>query len=135
MTALTIVSILGETREVSYVYPDGSYTCPFCGGAVVNGRDDDVCRNPACDAGAFATVERAEANRAKRERRAAEAAERERRAEAQRAAFQSFAESRRENVAEWHRLADEDGYCLTCLVRTDGRKRIRHRTDAHGVAA
>jgi hypothetical protein len=42
--------VLGEERQTDKVWPDGSYTCPFCGSAA----HKEGCKNPACSAGEFA---------------------------------------------------------------------------------
>ena len=35
-------------------------------------------------------------------------------------------ERRHDRLAEWRQLADE-GFCFTCLHKTDGSRRVRHR--------
>lgn len=114
----TVRNVLGETREVSHVWPDGAYNCPFCG-AAVSGHEER-CPNPACEAGGASahTVRQRRHERAEREQR--QAAERER--------WQRIAEAQR---AERARRASEveqarqDGYCVRCLVRRG--RRVRHR--------
>lgn len=119
---MIITSLLGETREVE-PYIDGSYTCPFCGGAVLG--DWVGCRNPACDAGP-GTVEAAQERKATRERRAAEAAERERANEVWRATMDASREADRLRRIELREEAEREGYCVKCILQNPA-KRVRHR--------
>jgi len=132
-----IVSILGEERAVERVYENG-YTCPFCGYAVLFEQAPVVtsegyeahCGNPVCPAGPTTVAAARERIAAwKEERRRREEHEARLRAMDARIAWER--ERRAAELAEWRRLADEEGYCLECLSRTNGRRRVRHKTYAH----
>jgi hypothetical protein len=52
MEKIFITTILGDTKEVTESFEDGSYTCPFC-----NYPTKENCNNPACEASPHWTVE------------------------------------------------------------------------------
>lgn len=121
---MTITNVLGETRAVGQVWEDGSYTCPFCGSAVMAEEVSKGCPNPACDAGRWASRDRALEARQRAEERRQEAADRERRAAAMRASMERW-QAKRAAAAQEARAA---GYCMTCWSRSGGRRTVRHRS-------
>jgi len=44
---MRITTVLGDAREATRTYPDGSVDCPWCGSAIVFPSTE--CRNPWCD--------------------------------------------------------------------------------------
>ena len=91
------------------------------------------CRNPVCDAGQT-TREHALRSREERERRALEREQWERRSLTMSRYHEQERERREQRALETRALAESEGYCLLCMVRSDGRRRVRHRTsDFHEV--
>lgn len=132
----TITNVLGETRIIDRVYPDGSYNCPFCNYAVQAGSHG--CQNPACSANPENQSEYAR-------RRFTDVAEREtlkRKEEASRREIQEFQKSyaaqRREEetaqIATCVAEAKRRGACVDCLLKDTYKlkyskpKYVKHRT-------
>ncbi len=135
MTGDTVTLATGNTRPIAAVWPDGSYTCPWCGAPVFPSDPawaTRQCPNPACLA--YPTWS-ADAVRAELDRRAAQQREEEDR-QARAAWGLKQAERRRQQEAdEWAALAEQArkrGACLLCLRHSPwwgGRpKFVRHRT-------
>jgi hypothetical protein len=123
----------GESRPVTQSWPDGSFTCPWCGAA--NSPGATGCFNPACWASPYASAERVSAERAHR-------AELQRQLNEQRAlaetAETSLKASRERDAKLWTERrtdAEQRGACLICLRRSDWRHQprfVKHRrTDFH----
>jgi hypothetical protein len=119
-----VTNCLGESRCVEQSWPDGSYTCPYCGAGVVPSDRDRPCPNPACEANPYMKPPEIL-------RRREQHAERERDAARHKAQTQRMIASSR----EWHQRqaaevaqARKAGYCPTCFIRSGNRKRVRHRT-------
>jgi hypothetical protein len=123
---ITVRSVLGEERGAE-LWTDGSFTCPFCGGAVIPGVTNHFgasrpCGNPVCEAGGASAAHVLERKALQAERRA-----RREELERQSAAQQRFAEERQERERREREAVIADGFCSTCFSRSAGRKRIRHR--------
>jgi hypothetical protein len=106
----------GEARPIEQVWPDGSYTCPWCFYGVQ--ADAAGCGNPACFAlvgSTYWTAERIEARRAELKARADEEARRQRDHEA---ALERIAAERQDRIDKWAVVAAEAekrAACLSCL--------------------
>lgn len=125
---ITVTTILGESRTPKFIYPDGSFECPFCFCAVIHPKT--TCDNPACDANPYWTPDGLRARIAKREALAQEETKRKQNHESAMARIrQDRAEEeawRNEQIAK----CKEGGYCEYCLFQP-GYKRvkfIKHRT-------
>lgn len=132
---MIVANALGETREVERVYPDGSYSCPFCMAAVM-ADDAKPCPNPMCEANPRANADEIRARRVERARREAERVERDKRSRIQAETTRQWRE--REDERFRSELADvrEAGQCVECFVRSPShrRTRVRHRSpDFHAV--
>lgn len=117
----TVSTVDGETRAVTRTWPDGSWSCPFCGAANCPGMTrywEGPCANPACLVGGGGTPEnvaRVRLQRQEEEERASQRAwlhavqveERALREDNRHAAVEAFA-------AE----AAEHGYCIECWGRS-----------------
>lgn len=130
---MIVKDCLGRERTPEHVWPDGSYSCPFCFGAVMG--DWNGCHNPACAArvdekGALDfPPEVAQKSLVEQEKRAAEVRER---AEIEEFRCQYAAERAAETFAQRKAATEEcerRGTCLRCLFqRSDGKpKYIKHR--------
>lgn len=128
LTVVTLVS--GESREITRVWADGAYECPWCWYPVR--ADEAECGNPACDTRLDAAG--LAARRAEQAARV-QAAEREaslRRWEAERRAEREAAET-----ALWAELsgrASDAGECIACLRRSYWRSSprfVRHRDSSN----
>jgi hypothetical protein len=106
-------NVLGESRPIKHVFPDGSFNCPFCSAAVIAPKTE--CYNPWCEA--HPSMPAAEVVK-RREAAAAKEAE----------------EKRRREVAEWHRQheenerkrrAEEYAVCRGCGIETTKEWRDR----------
>lgn len=127
----TIVDCLGRERTPEKTWPDGSYNCPFCFGAVSG--EWKACRNPAC----FARGDTLPAFPADRARELVAAEEARQRAETERqevkrfrAQYASgrFAEEKARFIAALEAQAN-GGPCAECLRASGYRKSIRHRKE------
>lgn len=127
----------GESRPITQTWPDGSFTCPWCGAA--NSPGASGCFNPACWASPYATVEHIAADRVRR-------AELEQRLSEHRALAKAAEASRRANREREAKLwterraeADRRDACLVCLRashwQTTPRFVKHHRADFHGGEA
>lgn len=122
----------GEHRPIVQWWPDGSYTCPWCGaandGLPVAGRRH--CFNPACWASSYATVEYV---RAAQERRARAERERQQRQHLADIAARMAAKRRAaldQLWAERRAEAEARGACLICLRRSyweTSPRYVKHR--------
>jgi hypothetical protein len=118
----------GETRPITRVWPDGAYTCPWCGAA--NNAAAQQCRNPACWASPWATADGVRAEQERRARIDGEAAERRRAATA---AAEAAERTREADRLLWQRRLDEArtrGACIDCLRASHWRvepRFVRHR--------
>lgn len=125
--SLVICNVLGEERTAVKVWPDGSYTCPWCGAAVIPGETkpfgpDRPCGNPWCEAGG-ASVEQV----LERRRRAAEEKARREATERRTAELARWNEEARQRRAQEEQELAEAGQCVVCFRRSGGRRRVRHR--------
>jgi hypothetical protein len=118
----------GETRPITRIWPDGAYTCPWCGAA--NEATAQQCRNPACWASPWATTDGV---RAEQERRARIDHEKADLRAAAAAAAQTAQRAREADQMLWQeRLAEAKarGACAECLRASYWRDRprfVRHR--------
>ncbi len=129
---LGVRNVLGEERQPSKVWPDGSYNCPFCGSAA----PPDGCKNPACSAGEFALAnpERTRAIYAERKAQAdARQAE-----EVRRQDVKEFSERYRQEQDQEHarkrqeviQEAHQRGACVRCALEPlpyRAPKYVKHR--------
>jgi hypothetical protein len=122
--------VTGEMRAVEQAWPDGSYSCPFCGAAVLPSESERPCPNPQCAANPRMDPETVL-------RRRQEHTESEQRAQDERARWARISESmlreregREQEVSE----AEEAGYCTQCFIRSGHRRRVRHRTPDYHAA-
>ncbi len=139
----TITDVLGRTRDKGHTYEDGSYSCPFCGAAVMpddfssrcagwRGTFEGMhCHNPACAANPHLDPEPLKQRIAEQEARAKEAEEREARHKIHMEYLQRDKEQREE---KWRLLAteaNERGACLRCLRKSNWEsgtpKFVKHR--------
>ena len=126
-----ITNVLGEARPVCSIWPDGSYSCPWCAYAV-HGSDNGVCQNPACWAGRWAHVDWVRDAKAKAEKRAQEEAERKRNHEWAMERIRRENEERNQRRAEFAAKVREAKGCWRCSIEPDrygsGEGKIkRHR--------
>lgn len=129
---LTVTDVIGRQREAPHVWPDGSYTCPFCGSAV--GPTDKACPNPACPAGQYASPERVRAGIEREEQRKQEEASRQEIREFQTKYAEDTRRERLDRQAELTAEAVRRGACTRCLGKTSAfqigygtPKFVRHR--------
>ena len=130
---ITITDVTGRQREAPHVWPDGSYTCPFCSSPVR--PTDKSCQNPACAAGENASPERVRAGIEREEKRKSEEARHQEIREFQKKYAE---ESRNERLARQAELTAEAvrrGACTRCLGKTSifqtghgTPKFVRHRS-------
>ena len=124
---MMIANVLGEEKEVTQYYGDGSYDCPHCHYPVRADEGLGPCRNPWCLANPGVPVEWAKKQQAEWTEKAQKEAERRRNHELA-----------MERIAEWKQVEGElrteklerakaEGYCLRCLVKSSFRKQVRHR--------
>lgn len=125
-----LTSVLGERRLADPVWPDGSYSCPFCRAVTLPGfspapLEGCLCPNRECEAGGATRAQALEA----RERKARERAEYEEWQREFEARSPGEIEERIRALSEQrHAEARElsaQGFCPTCFL--DKGKRIRHR--------
>ena len=134
-----VIDVLGRTRPIEKIWPDGSYNCPFCMAAVEANRKcvgypggcsyGTHCQNRACFANPHYPVDRARREYAEHERRREE--------EAQRAANREWSnryaeEQRRERAAQIDAIAKEAqtrGACVRCALKDAPyrTKFVKHR--------
>jgi hypothetical protein len=123
----TIRNVLGEERAPILKWDDGSWTCPYCGGAS-NVPDDRYfvypCANPACEAHPQMDAETILKRRADRAALDARIAERQRMHEHAMASQKRWQDER---AAELRAIV-EAGYCAECHRSSGGRRKVRHRT-------
>jgi hypothetical protein len=125
-----VTDVLGRTRAIDKMWPDGSYNCPFCWAAVKGGGP---CQNPACVANPRYPAERAREDVARAEARKREEEEREK----SREWSKKYQEERRREEEERAQAilaeAKKRGACLRCLdlrhAAVTGRKPkfVKHR--------
>lgn len=134
-----LTTLDGEEREAK-TYPDGSYSCPWCGAAVlapsdersygdmIRAFDEGRCPNPCCLNGIYATLATIARTRQERAEREASLAEARRRSES----FARYVDATRaaeKRAYAWLKAeAEEGGYCPICIMGYH-HKRVRHRTD------
>lgn len=120
----------GESREVTKVWPNGAWDCPYC--SAPSSATSTRCENPACTANMPAD-RLAET----RQRWADEAERREQAERIQRFNYRMRLESAQAEDELWEDLAreaGERGSCLICLRNShwrsgpDQAKFVRHRT-------
>jgi len=121
----SVSNVLGERRNAPHVYPDGAWSCPFCGSACVPTERwfEDPCLNPQCEANphmSAAVVLERRAQFAERKR------EEDRRRRNHELAMQRIQADKERRAAELREVR-EAGLCVECYVRRYG-KRVRHRT-------
>jgi hypothetical protein len=122
---ITLTDILGETREIVFTWPDGSFQCPFCGYA----SRDGVCDNPACSASHWATPgnrHHFQEMKDRTERERAESAERRRNHEIAMRRIEEDNRARGQRRAEFIARVREAGGCLLCSDEYHDKVR-RHR--------
>lgn len=128
-----ITDVLGRTRPVEKVYPDGAWNCPFCGAAVSPERD--VCRgraggytidcggvahcpNPACFANPHTPVAHAREQLAAAERRAEEERQRKETHDWAMKRGEEERQARAARVALVRTEAETRGACVTCALHS-----------------
>jgi hypothetical protein len=129
-TMKTIVDCLGRERTPEKVWPDGSYNCPFCFGAVMGTWT--ACHNPAC----WARGEVFSPYPVEAAREALAAAEAKLAAEKEREELKAWrsqyaAEQAAEEAARWAAAVRDEaagGPCAQCFRASGYRKKVRHRT-------
>ncbi len=131
-TRVIVRDALGRQREAPRVWPDGSYTCPFCSAGV---RADEGtenkpgCPNPACVARDGFPRDVAEKLLAADAARAREEAERKRLDTWRREMSEQRAREEREKREAMRAEAVERGACLVCLHASGYRKFVKHRKE------
>lgn len=134
---LSVTTADGETRPVTQIWPDGSWSCPFCNSPNLPGDTrtwDGPCSNPACLVGGWGSPENVARVRLEHEQAAEAASQRAWLHRAQEADRASREESRRAAVDVFGAEAQEHGYCIECWGRSTGWgmwlsrvKRVKHR--------
>lgn len=126
LAPVKVTNVLGETRRAPSVWPDGAWTCPFCGGAAVPSDRwfTPPCANPMCEAHPLMSPDEVLRRRAEQEQRELDAQERRRSHELAMARIAADKALRAREVQQ----VREAGYYVQCFVRSGQRKRIRHRT-------
>jgi hypothetical protein len=130
---LEIADCLGRKRAPEKVWPDGSYNCPFCYGAVMG--EWKACRNPAC----FARGDTHPSFPVETAREALAAAEQQVLIKGERAAqlkfSRAYAEERTREDAEWRTEqiaeAKRRGACVSCLFQP-GNRRVKFTKHRNG---
>ncbi len=125
----------GDARPIAAVYPDGAYTCPWCGAAVLptdTAWATRQCLNPACLA---YPAWSADAVRAELDRRETQRQEEEARRARVAWSLEQAEQRRQQEADQWAAYAEQArkrGACLLCLRRSpwwgDRPKFVRHRS-------
>ena len=128
----------GETRLVIQTWPDGSWSCPFCGGAngpgIKLGDWPDPCANPACLVGGGGSPEHVAEVRLRQQQDTERASQRAWLHRWQEDERVQRDQARRKAVDAFTLEAQEHGYCTECWGRStswglwlDRAKKVRHR--------
>ena len=117
---LSVTDAIGRQREAPRVWPDGSYTCPFCDYPVPAGAKH--CPNPACSANEYASPERVRENVARAQKREREEAATKASKDSLKTFSRRYAEdSLREKLTRQAELTAEAvrrGACTACLAKS-----------------
>jgi hypothetical protein len=124
---LSITDVLGNTLPVLNFYGDGSYDCPHCHYPIRADEGLGPCKNPWCIANPQMPVDAANKIPADRERKRMEEERRKHDHEMAMQRIQEWNETRDRERTTKLLAAKEQGYCLTCLIRSNYRKEVKHR--------
>lgn len=105
----TVVSVLGESRPVTYTWESGEWQCPFC--TTPNPVAEGGCRNPWCDANPHMPVERARERQSAKQARETEEERRRQTVEWSRGYREERARELAEHIARSTEQARERGAC------------------------
>lgn len=123
---MVISDVLGRQKEVTRVYEDGSYECPFCHNGVLFPKT--ACENPWCVANPICPVSAAEKIVADQDKRDEEERQREANNLAWALRFENERAARDKYVRQKTDEARNGGYCLTCLwSKGENPYYVRHR--------
>lgn len=129
-TRVIVTDALGRQREAPRVWPDGSYTCPFCSAGVQAHEGTEKkpgCPSPGCLAQHGYPFERAREELAKEAAKASEEADRKRRDTWRRETAEKRAAEERVMREQKRAEAVERGACLVCLHASGYRRFVKHR--------
>ena len=116
MEVFTLRTILGDERIVRQMWPDGSFTCPFCGSAVR--ATERPCPNPWCDASPYYSAERLQAERDKRAARENEEYQRKRNHAWAMERITREREERDQLYTDVRATAEQRGACVRCALHS-----------------
>jgi hypothetical protein len=123
-----VTDVLGTSKPVARYYGDGSFDCPHCSYPVRADQGLSLeAHNPWCIANPAYPVDSALQFVADRERKEQEEAERRRSRDASIARAEEYRQSQERTRTAKLLDAKARGLCVTCLVRSDFRKEVKHR--------
>lgn len=127
LATITVTDVLGNIKEVTRTYGDGSYDCPHCNNPIRADEGLGPCKNPWCIANPSMPVDAARALFEKAEAKRKEDEQRKRNHQLALERIENDRVTRNEAIAKAEQEATKKGQCLRCLRRSDYRKGIKHR--------
>lgn len=128
MATITVTNVLGEALPATHFYGDGSYDCPHCGYAVRADTGFSLREhNPWCFAHPEYPLEKAVQERAKQQAKQQEEAQHRKNHQWTMERIERQRKQQAEEQAAKVQAARQRGVCITCLVRSNFRKEVKHR--------